>query len=293
MIICFRPGYLGTKPNALTRQLDVYHKEGSSDYTIVNPHNFYPIFTNEQLISSLHASTLIFPTLQAAIVVDLQSLNNDILAALPLDPTYMSFLKSNNLTILTTEPANTPAQSKWKLSSKDFLLLNGRIYISDSTNLCLHILQAKHDHILSGHLGQKKTLELIHRDYDWLGLYPLIKEYYSLYITCSHSKPHRYKLYSMLQQLSIPTHPWDSISMDFIEHLPSSDGYDAILVIVNHFSKQGIFIPTHDTCTAKQLAHLFLINVFSKHSVPKHVTCDRGSEFISHFFHSLGEALSM
>ena len=50
---------------------------------------------------------------------------------------------------------------------------------------------------------------------------------------------------------------------------------------------------THDTITSSNLALLFIIHVFSKHSVPAHVTCDRGSEFISHFFRLLGMALDM
>ena len=81
--------------------------------------------------------------------------------------------------------------------------------------------------------------------------------------------------------------------MDFIEQLPSSAGFTAILVVVDRLSKQGIFIPTHDMITAAQLANLFVLHVFSKHGVPLHVTSDHGSEFISHFFRSLGEALDM
>ena len=50
---------------------------------------------------------------------------------------------------------------------------------------------------------------------------------------------------------------------------------------------------THDTITSSDLALLFVIHVFSKHRVPAHVTCNRGSEFISHFFRSLGMALDM
>ena len=58
-------------------------------------------------------------------------------------------------------------------------------------------------------------------------------------------------------------------------------------------SKQAIFIPTHDTITSPELAKLFLLHVFSKHGVPAHVTSDRGTEFVSHFFQSLGKALDM
>ena len=94
-------------------------------------------------------------------------------------------------------------------------------------------------------------------------------------------------------QLPIPDHPWNSISMDFIETLLLADGSDVILVIVDCFTKQAIFISTHSTITSAGLAQLFVMHVFSKHGVPSHVTSDRGSEFVSHFFHSLGKALDM
>lgn len=81
--------------------------------------------------------------------------------------------------------------------------------------------------------------------------------------------------------------------MDFIEHLPPSLGFTAILVIVDRLTKQSLFIPTHDTCTSLDLAKLFVLHVFSKHGVPSHVTSDRGTEFVSRFFRSLGTALDM
>jgi len=62
--------------------------------------------------------------------------------------------------------------------------------------------------------------------------------------------------------------------MDFIEQLPSSSGFTTILVIIDRLSKQAIFIPTHDTITSPELAQLFLLHVFAKHGVPRHVTSD-------------------
>ena len=89
------------------------------------------------------------------------------------------------------------------------------------------------------------------------------------------------------------TQPWDSISMDFIKQLPTSDGFMAILVIIDRLTKQALFIPTHDTIDSPQLVKLFLTHMFSKHGTPGHVTSDCGMEFISHFFHSLGKLLGM
>jgi len=81
--------------------------------------------------------------------------------------------------------------------------------------------------------------------------------------------------------------------MDFIEQLPPSDGFTDILVIIDQLTKQAIFIPTYNTINAPELAKLFVAHVFSKHGVPSHVTSDRGSEFVSRFFRSLGTALDM
>src|SRR5882724_7545661 len=64
--------------------------------------------------------------------------------------------------------------------------------------------------------------------------------------------------------------PWNSISIYFIEKLPPSSSYTSILVIVDHLSKQALFIPTHDTIMSPQLAQLLILHVFSKHSVPSH-----------------------
>src|SRR5258708_3980392 len=81
--------------------------------------------------------------------------------------------------------------------------------------------------------------------------------------------------------------------MDFIKQLPASEDFSAILVVINHLTKQAIFIPYHDTVNALQVAWLFLTHVFFKHGVLAHVTLDCGSEFVLHFFHSLGKLLRM
>ena len=39
------------------------------------------------------------------------------------------------------------------------------------------------------------------------------------------------------------TKPWQEIAMDFVGELPESEGYNAILVITNRFSKMQHYIP--------------------------------------------------
>ena len=47
--------------------------------------------------------------------------------------------------------------------------------------------------------------------------------------------------------------------MDFIKQLPLSSGFTSILIVIDHLSKQCIFIPTHVTITSPELAKLVLL----------------------------------
>src|SRR5882724_761660 len=91
-----------------------------------------------------------------------------------------------------------------------------------------------------------------------------VKDYCRLCTTCSHSKLVCHKPYGLLKQLPVPSNPWNSISMDFIEKLPPSSGYTSILVIVDCLSKQSLFIPTYNTIMSPHLAQPFVLHVFSK-----------------------------
>ena len=261
MVIRFRPGKLGTKPDALTRRWDVYPKEGSSDYASINPQNLRPIFTDKQLASSLCATTFWLPALRGSLIMDTERLQADIVSSLQSDPTALEHLSN-------------AAESRWTTSPDGLLRLDDRIYVPDSGTLRLRVLQYAHDHPLSGHFGQSKTLDQVRRHYTWPGLKEFVQHYCKSCTTCSRAKPRRHKPYGLLKQLPVPERPWNLISIDFIEQLPPSSGYTSILVVVDRLSKQGIFIATHDTITSSNLAWLFVIHVFSKHGVPAHVTCD-------------------
>ncbi len=78
LVIQFRPGKTRGETGCTTRQWDIYPKEGDSQYAAVNPHNFCPVFTQEQLSASLHATFLEGPTLCASAIMDIDKLHLDI-----------------------------------------------------------------------------------------------------------------------------------------------------------------------------------------------------------------------
>ena len=96
MIIRFWPGHLGAKPDSLTRQWDVYLKEGDSTYSTVNPHNFQPIFTTELLHASLQLLTLANPVLCAGMIIDTELLHEQIISATSTDLNLQAQVGSND-----------------------------------------------------------------------------------------------------------------------------------------------------------------------------------------------------
>ena len=107
LAIRFRPGHLGAKPDALTRHWNVHPKEGDRDYACVNPHNLKPMFTQEQLVSSLRATILLAPAIHTAVLVDVEQLHKDILTALPAD-----FVTQSHLSVVFKSPVAGPMKNQ-------------------------------------------------------------------------------------------------------------------------------------------------------------------------------------
>jgi len=75
---------------------------------------------------------------------------------------------------------------------------------------------------------------------------------------------------------SIPEKAWTYISADFITKLPLAQGYDAILVVVDRFTKMAHFIPTIERTSTEGLAWLFRDNIWKLHGLPDSIILDRG-----------------
>ena len=75
--------------------------------------------------------------------------------------------------------------------------------------------------------------------------------------------------------------------MDFIEGLPKSDSYVAILVVVDRFTKYAHFYPLKYPYSAKIVAQLFFDNVVKLHGVPQTIVFDRDKVFTASFWQEL------
>ena len=81
-IVKYRPGKLGTKPDALTRRANVYPKKGDGAYALNNPQNLQTIFHNGQLLS-VQCSSPISPLVSVIIPTPFHSIHSCIMMFLP------------------------------------------------------------------------------------------------------------------------------------------------------------------------------------------------------------------
>jgi hypothetical protein len=184
----------------------------------------------------------------------------------------------------------TKESSDKSITVEDGLLfVNYRWPVPESKEIRNIILHAEHDSIVAGHFGQFKTLERVKANFHWLKMDLDVEVYIHNCDSCQCNKTVRYKKFGLLDPFDIPNRPWDEISMDFIVALPGSNSYTKIWVIVDRFTKMAHFLPLSTDNPIKDLANLYLKEVWRVHGLPSKAVFDRDSRFQSKFWLSLME----
>ena len=81
--------------------------------------------------------------------------------------------------------------------------------------------------------------------------------------------------------------------MDFIPELPTSDGYDNILVIIDKLTKWVIFIPCHTGISDIKTARLFFKHIIAKYGIPRQVITDHDSRWRNEFWNEVCQLMGM
>ncbi|PRP73023.1 retrotransposon nucleocapsid protein, partial [Planoprotostelium fungivorum] len=144
-------------------------------------------------------------------------------------------------------------------TEKKLLFYNELLYIP--MPLRVTVLQTRHDTPLAGHFGVNKTHELIKRDYWWPKLLRDVEGFVKTCSICQRTKVARQKPAGKLNPLPAPSSRWTSVTMDFIVELPECQGYDAIMVVVDRFTKMAHFTACTTSITSEQTALLFIDRV--------------------------------
>jgi hypothetical protein len=180
---------------------------------------------------------------------------------------------------LITELSIDSTNSKGYTLRDGILRYHGRVWVGNNKLEQQHILQALHDSGIGGHSGITTTYIRVKQLFAWPGLKASVQQFVQQCQTCQQAKTEHIKIPGLLEPLPVPDQAWEIVSMDFIEGLPQSEGFNLILVVVDKFSKYGHFIPIAHPFTAPQIAQVFFCHVYKLHGLPRAIISDRDRVF--------------
>lgn len=227
---------------------------------------------------------------------------NKATALAPTTPALMDLIKASQsvdddcLNIIQDSMGKRSSDGSllYSFDSRQLLCWKKRILVPNNPSLRASILRLHHDDPLAGHYGSDKTSVLLHRHFYWDHMEEDIRTYCEECDVCQRVKVKRHKPYGLLMSLPRPERPWSEITMDFVTGLPECPSglaggvpFDAILVVVDRYTKMARYIPCHKTVDSPELAKLLWEQVFCLFGMPEGIVSDRGTVFTSQFWSAL------
>ena len=134
-------------------------------------------------------------------------------------------------------------------------------------------------------------IELIKRNYWQPKIKTDIKRYVQECFKCQQNKVQYIKKAGELHPLKTPEGLWKEINIDIIGLLPKSNRKDAIMVIVDQFTKMIHFKATTTNVSSEEIAKIYWDEIQKLHRVPRAILSDREPQFTFRFMEDLMKAL--
>lgn len=162
----------------------------------------------------------------------------------------------------------------------------GKALVIPKGPLRRQLISLYHDDSTAAHRGARPTYLRLRRHFYWHRSLKDVDAYVRTCELCQRSKSLTMAKQGQLQSPGLPMAPYLSISMDFIMPLPRDpiSGHDAILVVVDRFSKHSQIIPTFVSVTGQGTAELLRSRVFLEYGYPVEIICDRDPRFTGRWF---------
>ena len=170
---------------------------------------------------------------------------------------------------------------------------NPRDRIVVPQSLKYQILTTHHDPPFAGHLGIKRTISRISRDFFWAGLAKDVDRYCKNCRLCAQFKPDLKKKPALLQSLPKVTEKCETIGLDIVGPCGmTARGNKYIVTMIDHCSRwvEAIPVPNIETET---VAKAFVEGVISRKGCPRYLVTDRGGQFMSGLWSDLMKLLKV
>jgi hypothetical protein len=204
-----------------------------------------------------------------------------------------SYLGDSKCSSLLQELSINPANHPHYTLNAGIIRYKNRILIGDSTDLKDKLFQSLHSYAIGGHSGQRVSYIKLKQLFYWPNMKDFIHDKIANCPICQISKTEKVPYPGLLNPLQIPATKWSESSMDFIEGLPTSNGNNVILVVVDRLTKFAHFLPLSHPYTVHKVDTLFLDNIFKLHGLPKVIVSDRDRIFTSKLWQELFSALKV
>ncbi|QRV77936.1 Retrotransposable element Tf2 protein [Ceratobasidium sp. AG-Ba] len=208
------------------------------------------------------------------------------------DRIHDAYLQDDRLSHIIEALQKNDKVKNWSWND-GLLIFKNKIYVPNDKSIRKDILTSRHDNMAAGHPGQFRTLELVNQKYYWKSLKKSVNDYVSNCESCIRNKHSNQLPPGLLNPIELPSRPWDHINYDLITGLPESEGFDAILTVVDRMSRMVHFIPTTSRASASDVANLFVTYVWKLHGLPSKTIYDRGPQFNSAFLKQLYKRLDI
>jgi len=134
------------------------------------------------------------------------------------------------------------------------------------------------------HHGEKITRELLGKTFYWPKMKEVVKHYIRMCIKCQNTKSIYKKKFGLCRPLSLPSGPFENVTMDFMTCLPKWEGMDAIFVVVDRFFKLPKFTSTHTNATMVGTTKLFFDMWVQHYGMLEVIVNDQDVKFMSKFW---------
>ena len=135
-----------------------------------------------------------------------------------------------------------------------------------------------------------KIIQFLRRNYQFPHMQQKVEIYIKKCFNCQQNKHATHVEYDEIQYAESFMKIWDKITLNFIIKLLKSQNfitdqhYNAILMIIDHFTKYAHFILFREEYDSKQLKYIIMNRLIRYHEILKELTNDKNKLFISKYW---------